>query len=173
MGVRAVQHLGVQHLAHVDVIDKRRVALGEFERVDLVLRLAHHIGLGHLGVRNHLGSPCGNASGSTVSAAHIVSERRDQRVLDGGHRLSPQCGGCHLDRDHRTVITGLTVENARKGVADLVVAWIRVASNEFLGGQDLRRCRVSRTGWPLRPRRLPGSDAGSSVGAIPSTVSIS
>ncbi len=45
VGVGAGQQPGVEHAAHLDVIDKRRVALGQLDGVDLRLGLAHNLRL--------------------------------------------------------------------------------------------------------------------------------
>ncbi len=45
VGVGAGQQAGVEHAAQLDVIDERRVALGQLDGVDLRLGLAHNLRL--------------------------------------------------------------------------------------------------------------------------------
>ena len=55
MGMRAVEHFGVEHVAHFDVVDKGRQTFRQLYGVDLALRLADHLGFRDVGTRNHLG----------------------------------------------------------------------------------------------------------------------
>ena len=109
---------------------------------------------------NHLRSPGGNRNGIDHVSRDIVGERCDQSVLDRSHLLSSQCGGCHLNSNHGTVIPRLTVEDAGEGFPDLGFAWIGIPGDELLGGEDLSRCRVSRLdGAGVDKGRLNGVQA--------------
>ena len=45
--MRAVQHLGVEHPPHLDVVDECGIAFGQLDGIYLALRLADNLGFGN------------------------------------------------------------------------------------------------------------------------------
>ncbi len=143
VGVRAVEDLGVQHAAHLEVVDEGRVALGQLEGVDLVLGPAHHPCVRHLGMGDHLGSHRVDSLEVGHPRLHVEGDRRHQGGLHRtrGFASQPGCGA--PDRQHRTLVARLAVEDPCQCVTDLVLGGIVGAVEQFLGGQHHGRGRVA------------------------------
>ena len=145
MGMGAVQHLGVEQTADLDVVDERRIPLGQLEGVDLWLGLADHRGLGHLraGIYSGREDGKGGGVGDTIVGVERVGERRNVSERNVLHRLAAHCGPGAQDGMDRPEIAGLTVEHAGQDVASLRFGGIRLACEQLLGRQHLRRARVA------------------------------
>ena len=95
VGVRASQHLRVQHAAQLDVVGEGGVALREPQRIDLALWLADHSVCGESGDGHDAGAP---ASGPRLPELPIAScrgspgrsERLDDRTAATAIGFSPR-----------------------------------------------------------------------------------
>ncbi len=55
VGMRAPQHLGVEHAAHLDVVDEGRIAFDQLQSINLYFRFTHDLGVGYLRAGHHPG----------------------------------------------------------------------------------------------------------------------
>ena len=157
VGVRAAQHLGVEHAAQFDVVGERRVALGETHRVDLDLGASDDRHLGDVARRHQSGHGRGSVRHRrrrvVVDARRTVGHRRDHQRAKGPRCLTPahRCSSAHrLDGLH---VGRLPIEDAREHVADLGFGRVRRAVEE---GERAEHHRPGRVAGLERPDRHEG-----------------
>ena len=143
VGVRAAQHLGVQHPPGLHVVGEGRVALGQPHRVHLDLGLADHGHVGHL-LRRHQPGHCMGRFGSRAAGGRLggrpiaVGERLDDQRCERLGLLAPEHRRRPLDGLHRLHVGGLAVEDAREHVPDLVLGRVGVLLQQGERAEDHR-----------------------------------
>jgi hypothetical protein len=145
MGVRASQHLRVQHPAQLHVVGEGRVALDQPQPVHLGLGLPDHDGLRHLGRPDHRGHGRPQAviggerqfgawrlAGRGVPAGQGLDDHRPHRL----RLLAAQQRRGSPHRRHDLHVAGLAIEDPGQRVCDLPLVGVRVPLEERLGGED-------------------------------------